>query len=148
MGEAVQIEGLKELLNAIDNVPKNVNDKLLFSVNRRVLTMVVKNPIKAAMPFSQETKKAVKVVRARGRDKTAVYVGPTTDAFYIRFFEKGTAERYTNAGVYKGSMSKGNTGIPGAIDAGVNEVIEEVKTSYGELYADSLAKYLKKFKKF
>ncbi len=164
MADDFKIEGLDEILSALERLPAKVTRKVLFDANKDILNKVVKNPLKNAIPYGAATKRGIKVVAARGT-KTGVYVGVTTDAFWLRFLEFGTGERFTRGSltrkrtsryhdkgrlgsspnVTRGAIAPRNAGIVSTIESKINDVLLEVQKDYGNYLMIAIGKQLKKY---
>lgn len=149
----IDIDGIDEVLQALDELPAKVSQKFLYEANRKVLTQFLKPQLLAALPYSMATKKGITVTKARGT-KTGVYIGVSTNAFWLRFLEKGTKDRQTlGKGKIKRGVSRGRIDPPAphvisTIEASVNGVLETVSKDYSNFIVEALAKRLKYYKKY
>ena len=132
--------GLSEVEEALKTLPAKMQASLLKSFNRKASTKFVVKPLRMALNYSSRTKKAIKIASVRD-DKTAVYAGPTSDAFYLRFLEKGTKERKG-----RGKIT-GKHKIERVADRGVNPIIKYTNKEFGEVINEFLLKKLKRARK-
>jgi hypothetical protein len=86
-------DNLDDLVQAMKDLPRAVSDSVLRSVNRQVGRRYVLERLKSDVPYeSKDNRGALGISAVRG-DKTAVSVGITSAAYYLRFVEGGTVER-------------------------------------------------------
>jgi HK97 gp10 family phage protein len=88
----VEIIGAKELIKALEELPNQLGVQLLRDTNRSGARFI-RDELKGVVP-SQKARNKIQI-KNDPDDKTAVQVGLTTDAYYVRFLEKGTIERKT-----------------------------------------------------
>lgn len=159
------IEGIDEVLNALETLPAKVTNRVLYDANRDIVTRVLKGDIISAIPYSSRTRRGIKVVRARGT-QNGVFIGVSTDAFWLRFLQFGTADRYTTGkgkkrtltkrynrigrsgsdqGVNRGAIAPRETGVVSTINSKINDVLQAVTKDYGIFIVDAIAKQLKKY---
>ena len=141
-----QLEGTKQILEAIDSLNDKEIFKLVKSVNRRNLTKNVVKPVRTALPYSAETKKAIKIVADRADKKTGLYAGVTSDAFWLRFVEGGTKVRTTEAGANRGLIAP-NPRAKQTIDQSVPSVIDFFNKEFGGELVTMMQKKLKRINK-
>lgn len=146
------IEGADEIMAALDKLPGKLSWKILYNANRSILQTNVLPDLRAALPYSARTRRGIKVVKAKSTG-TGVYVGVTTDAFWLRFAEKGTAERVTLGGgtkkqpegISRGRISPGNPIAISTIENKVADVMDQISRHYPEMIVAAIAKELKKY---
>lgn len=139
-----QLEGFKEVEQALKQLPAKTTAQLLRSVNRKALSQEVVKQMRNTVPYSSKTKKAIKIVSDKS-DKTGVLVGPTSDAFWIRFQEKGTEDRHTGSGARRGKIT-GRPRIAPLIDSKVDKVVEFFKKEYVEYLIKFMQKKIRKLR--
>jgi len=140
-----ELKGVKEIQEALLQLPAKVNAKLLQSVHRKTAKKFIIDSLRAGTPYSSTTKKSF-VVQNDREDPTAVFAGPSSDAFWIRFVEKGTKQRETKKGYNRGSITGKNT-IEPIVDQQIEPIINYVNTQYGEEIENFLQKRIKKINK-
>lgn len=166
-GSKYDIEGIDEVLLALERLPMKLTSKVLYDANREIVTKTLRSDLMSAIPYSARTKRGIKVVKARGT-QNGVYIGVSADAFYLRFLEKGTQERFTtgsgssrrlttrynkigrrgsNQGASRGSLTPRDTGVVSTIESKINDVLQAVTKDYGEFIVSALAKQLKKYRR-
>lgn len=162
-----EITGIDEVLLSLEKLPSRIQRKLIYETNRDILKTIVLPDAKSGIPYSTATKKGVKVVKARGTD-TGVYVGVTTDSFWLRFLEFGTAERATKGATTQRRQTKrykrlGRVGASGGgarrgrvnanpqlvriLESKTKDVLRAVQERYDQHFAKALTANLKKYKK-
>lgn len=143
------LEGLKELLDILKTLENEKEvERLLRSANRESLKDLQKQ-FKSGLPYSKRLLKYIKIgaTKVKGRrHPNAQIVGPTSDAFVIRFLEKGTVERYTKGGSYKGKIT-GKHAIESFLDSNANVVKDKVISEYGEQLVKVTEKKAKRINK-
>lgn len=161
-----QIEGIDEVLKSLETLPLRITNKILQDANRDVLTRILKPAIQSALAYSSYTKRGIKVTKARGTEN-GMYVGVSTDAFYLRFLQFGTTDRVTKGklnrssawvggvkvktksrsggGASRGRVNPRETGVVSTIEAKTGEVIRAVTQEYGQYVARAITRQLKKY---
>lgn len=102
MAELKDDGGFKEVYEALDNLDVKMAASLYRSANRKAIRNTLTVPYQNAS-ISNRAKSNIKI-QSNKNDKTAVMIGPHTDAYPERWLQKGTAERYTKTGAYRGSI--------------------------------------------
>jgi hypothetical protein len=164
--QPLEIEGIEEILKSLERLPPFISNKLLYDVNKQILTDVVRSDLVAALPYSLRTKKGIKIVKARGTEN-GLYIGVSTDAFWLRFLQKGTKERkiksttdrsFTITKRYhktgrrgatrtgnRGQISPRETGVVSTLNSKINEVLQAVQKDYSEMLLKAISRNLKKY---
>ena len=134
-----RIEGLKDVERALKVLPRNLQGNILRTANRRLIAPVRKD-VKSQIPKrTGRASKELKIKTSR-RDKTAVQLGFTSDAYYMRFLEKGTRVRQTRDGANRGSVTA-RPFIERTYNRGAKTIIKEkAPKEYGNIVADILSK--------
>lgn len=107
-GVSFEVDGLKEIDELLAGIPKKLQSQLIKKIHREALKTQVLPAIRAAAPDRVTVRdgagyktidpaKYIKVLSAK-RSKTGMIVGPTREAFVLRFLEYGTKVRYTRGG--------------------------------------------------
>jgi len=147
-GISGSLEGYDELLKVLKTLgdDKQVN-ALLKKANREAV-----KPVQKAMkglPFPARLVKgiAIRAVKVDGnRHPNAVMVGPTSKVFPLRFLDKGTVDRYTKAGAYRGKI-EGKNIIESFMDQQAKSVQKDAEIKYGEDLVKLTAKDVKRINK-
>jgi len=142
------LEGFDELLKVLKTLE---NEKLINSLLKKANREAVKPVQKAlrGLPYPSRLTKGIGIRAAKidgNRHPNAVIVGPTSDVFPIRFIDKGTVERYTKAGAYRG-MIEGKHEIEPLMDNQARTVQKNATTQYGESLVRITAKDVKRINK-
>jgi len=142
------LEGYNEYLKILQTLgdDKKVND-ILKKANREVV-----KPLQRAMkgmPFPQRLTKGISI-RASLVDGTkhpnAVMVGPTSKEYVLRWLDRGTKQRYTKTGSYKG-MIQGKNVIESLVDSEASNIQKNAITTYGEALVKMVEKDVKRITK-
>lgn len=88
----LSIIGLKEIEQALKDLPDAVATQVLRSFHRKVLTDTVVKPLRSFLPYSKRTTSKVQVWGDK-TNRSAAIAAPGTDSFWLRFIEKGTVTR-------------------------------------------------------
>ena len=142
------LEGFKEILKVLETLgdDRQVNN-LLKKANREAVKPVQKAMKGLPFPARLLTSMAIRATKVDGaKHPNAVMVGPTTKVFPIRFLDKGTVERYTKEGAYRG-MIEGKHVIETFMDAQAKQVQKDVVKKYGEDLVKLTAKDVKRINK-
>lgn len=91
--DEIKIEGLKEIIDTLNQLPDKISIRLLERLEREALRKNLINPLKNSNSY-KTGKKAPIIVKNRSR-KADYYAGISNDQFYYWFIEEGTKERYT-----------------------------------------------------
>ena len=151
MNNAVEIEGIDEVLRALEGLPSKLTSKILYDAHKEILSKNVLKDVRAALPYSARTRRGVKVVKARGT-ANGVYIGVTTDSFWLRFLEFGTSDRLTRGtiktaeGISRGRIDPARPNAVSAINDRTNAVLQAIGKEYPEMIVNAIGKQLKKYK--
>lgn len=146
MSNQAEIEGIDEILRALESLPSKVGRKVLYDANREILSRNVLPGLRASLPYSARTRRGIKIVKARGTD-SGVYIGVSSDAFYLRFLEKGTKRRELRKNnANRGSINPARPFAIPTIEDKANAVLQAVAREYPEMIVLAIAKQLKKYK--
>ena len=102
MAQKFKIDGLKEVQQALRALPDKLSTSVLKSANTKAAREQMLKPLKSRLPYSENVKSQLRI--RKGKGPAAILMGPSTDVFYIRFVDKGTVERYTKSGAYRGKI--------------------------------------------
>jgi len=142
-----KLEGVDEILDALSALePKQILN-IIKSVERKDLTENIIKPVRAALPYSEQSKKGIRVISDKWLgDKTAMWAGVSSDVFWLRFVEKGTDVRTTKKGGTRGSIKARPLIIP-TITGQIDEVIGYFTTDFGDAVETIINRKLKKIRK-
>lgn len=141
--QTFEIEGLSELMKALEELPDKLQDKIVKSLLQKTGRKFIVNELKSALPYSSKSKKGLRVISDR-RDKEAVYAGVSGDSFWLRFAELGTKER--TKGHYRGRITPKNQ-VRDVIDAEINPIIDFARDEFGNEINIILERRIKKINK-
>lgn len=136
MAQTFQISGLKEIEEALNNLPTELQQKVLGQINKKAVDKLVVGPIRGAVSYSSKTESNIKVTPDT-EDKTAFYGGVTSDAFWLRFTDFGTKQRFTKIGRPKGRIVGRRT-----IETTIIHSVDDIITFANEEIGDELEKIL------
>lgn len=139
--EQFEIIGLKEVEEAIKDLPIKMQAQIYRALNRKAVKKYVVDNIRNAVTYSNQTEKGITIVNDRN-DKTAVYGGVTSDSFYLRFADRGTAARYNEKGAFRGQIV-GKNQIQPIIEGSVDDIIKYMNDEIGTEIAAILEKKLR-----
>lgn len=138
--------GTDQILDALDSLsPKTLNN-IIKSTNRKALNVNIRKSVQAALPYSAKTKKAIKTLGDKEDKATGVWSGVSSDAFYLRFLEKGTKVRTAEDGANRGRIAPNPKVIP-TIESNIDNVINFFNRDAGEEIAKIMQRKLKSIKK-
>jgi hypothetical protein len=124
-----KITGLKELEDALKDLPAKMQASVYRSINRKAVKKYVSDSIRLAVNYSNETEKGITVVNDR-QDPTGVYGGVTSDSFWLRFADRGTALRQTEKGASRGQII-GKNQIQPIIEGSTDDIIKYMNEELG-----------------
>ena len=153
MTKKFKIDGMAEVEKALHDLPLMLKAQALRQFNRDVARKITKNKLEAARPKHADS---VGISTDR-QDKTAIYVGMTMNAYYLRFMEFGTKLRKTRgkgkranskakkykAGVNRGVMPITRPFVEKTIDGQMKDVINFARKEYGNSISRWLNRKLK-----
>lgn len=148
MAQTFQIQGLKEIEEALNNLPQDLQLKILGKVNKMAVEKFVVAPMRNAVPYATKTEANIKTTGEK-EDKTAIYGGVTSDSFWLRFADLGTAERTTKSGAPKGRIVGRHTlesTILNSPDDVINFIQGEISNEMEKILKAQLRSTLKKLK--
>jgi hypothetical protein len=102
----MKLRGGKEVEDALKNLDAKMQMSLLRTYNKAALK---KEGIERfeERAHSRRGKDNIKVqATPRAKNKSSVIVGPTSAAFVERWLDKGTVDRYTKNGAFRGSIKE------------------------------------------
>jgi hypothetical protein len=137
-----EIVGLQELMNAIESLPIKIQASILQSFAKKAGNKFVVNNLRAALPYSVETKEGITTINDRN-DKTAIFSGPTSDIFWIRWVERGTKQRTTKGGANRGAITATNR-IEPITDSQIEGIIDYYSHELGNEIEKNLKRRIKR----
>lgn len=145
---AEEVEGFKELLKVLNTLG---DEKLINNLLKKANKEAVK-PARQALKQMGYSKRLTKNIGIRAakvegsKHPNAVVVGPTSDSFILRFLDKGTKERYTKTGAYRGAI-RGKNIIESLLESQAKTVQKNATSIYGEALVKVTAKDVKRINK-
>lgn len=143
--ETFKILGLKEITDALKELPIILQARILKSFLRKLGNKFIVSKLKSDLNYSSVTESHIKVVDDT-RDKLAIYAGVSTKGYRLRFADKGTVERETKKGYNRGKIIGKNQIIP-TILSQVEPMIEYTREELGNEISKNLERRIKKVKK-
>jgi hypothetical protein len=140
-----KIEGLKEVMDALKELPYNVQAKVFQGIASKAGRKYIVNELKTLLPYSSKTKAQIKVVTDI-KDKTAIYAGISPKTFWIRFVEYGTKPRQTKKGRNRGTIAGVARVLP-IVDKQIYPIIEFYNKDLGIEVEKSLKRRIKRVNK-
>ena len=158
--------GADEIIKALDNLNPKLSRQVLFNAHKTVLRQVVRPDLRSVLSsFSRASKSGIAIRKAKGTQSGA-YIGITTNAYWLRFVNYGTADRYTKAKKITRIKTKryhtvgrfgrtaqasrgrvtGDKRISSKLESKANEVMAEIQNNYADLVGAALNKELQRVK--
>lgn len=158
MSIKLQIKGLKEIEKMLKQLPKDINDRVQYDLNRKVAA-IAKKQMEMDAPEGNNNKKAkdktrsnITIAKARGKgNRSGVWVGVKKRVWYSTLIDRGTKVRSTKGkGRYKKKANRGSIGsrpwIEQAHNKAMPSMINFINNSYAKVVNQSLKKQVKRFK--
>lgn len=152
--EKFEIEGLQEVMDAIQDLPAELQRKIIRGVLTKAGRKFIVNELRSALPYSSRLKESLSVVNDRN-DKNAVFAGVSVGkrvdnklpaGILIRFLDGGTVERKTKKGYNRGSITAKNE-VPSVIESNIQPLIDYINTEFGNEVCANLERRIKRAKK-
>ena len=140
-----ELEGSDAILDALDALEPRLLLAIIKAAERKSLMENVIRPVRGEIAYSADSKRAIRIVNDR-QDRTGFFAGVTSDAFWLRFVEKGTKNRTTKKGFNRGSISPKPQIIPSILNT-PDDVVEFFNKDFGQAVEAILQKRLKKLNK-
>jgi hypothetical protein len=149
-----EIEGLKELVDSLKDLPVQLQAKIIKTTLTKAENKFIVATLRNALPYSARLKETLRTV-GDPKDKLAVYggvtLGPRIDnklpaGVLIRFIDRGTKERKTKKGYYRGQITARNAVAP-IIENEIQPIIDWVNTEMGNETIKNLERRIKKVNK-
>lgn len=143
--EQFEVQGLSDVVKALQELPIQLQDKLIKSFLQKTGKKFIVNELKSALPYSSKTLKGIRTLSDK-KDKNAVFTGVSSDVFWLRFVDKGTKERQTRKGYNRGSITPKNQ-VRSVIDSQIQPVIDYARDEFGNEINKNLERRIKKINK-
>lgn len=149
-----EIEGLDEVLKALDELPDVVQNRIIKSVLQKAGRKFIVSELRSALSYSHRLKKALRVVNVKS-DRYAVKAGVIIDrrvnneipaGVLIRFLDGGTVQRKTKKGYNRGAVKGRNEVVP-VIERSIQPMVDYVMEEFANEINSNLDKRLKKLNK-
>ena len=135
-GFKMDFVGLDELEDAMKALPDKTKDAVLKAVNTRLAKQFIIDRIRPAITnYGTRAVKSVKTVGSKS-DKTAIYAGPTSSAFWVRYLDLGAVRA-------KRGEIIGQDIIGPVIDSAVEPLVNEWNKEVGNLITKTIEKRIK-----
>jgi hypothetical protein len=128
--EKFRLKGFKEFKQLLEDLPKEVSDKLYQDVFKKSLQDVIVPAVRGAMPghYSEKAKNAA-MAGTFSDDPTGAWGGISRDAFWLLWADQGTKDRYVRGanfnGAYRGAIA-GTGKIQQAIYNNTDDLLEDI----------------------
>jgi hypothetical protein len=143
--EQFKIEGAKEVMEAMKELPLKLQRQILKNFIRKVGKKFIVEPLKTKLHYSQSLENNIKVVTAND-DKEAIQAGVTGKGYKLRWLDLGTKERKTRKGHNRGQII-GKNQIQPLIEDQVPEIIKFTEKELANEINKTLERKLKRLKK-
>ena len=136
--EKFEITGMEELVRQLNGLEPFVAQTILQDYLKATSNKFIVSSLKSGLNYSGYTESQIKVSRDKIK-QLAFFSGPTTDAFWLRFTDKGTAVRKTKKGANRGFIT-GKHQIPGIVNSQIQLIIDDAENELGRAIDDYLKK--------
>ena len=143
--ETYKIDGLKELEQAMKDLPVKMQASIYRALNRKAAKKFIVDNLRNVLSYSNESEKGIEIVNDR-YDPTAVYGGVTSSSFWLRFADRGTAIRQTEKGANRGAIVPKNQ-IQPEILGSTDEIIKFMNEEIGNEIVKILERRIKSVNK-
>jgi len=157
--QTFEIDGLKELLSALQELPDYLQDKIIKAFLVKAGRKFVVDDLKTSLPYSQtieghgklEGRQRFRVV-TDPNNKNAVFAGVSMDSFWLRFVDLGTKERGTlnvknsKKMHFRGSITARNQ-VEKVIDSEIQPIIDYARNEFGNEIEKNLQRRIKRINK-
>ena len=142
----IQLEGLSEVMRALEKAPKRVKGKVLRTVHRKGLAKLRTELRRAAPKRTGNLKKNIKIQNDR-YNASGLLIGISSDAYYARFIEYGTVVRETRrTGDHRGAI-QAKPFIKPIFEKNYNYLINFYAANYRPVIEQALMKESKRISK-
>lgn len=143
--EQFKIEGAKEVMEAMKELPVKLQQQILKNFIRKVGKKFIVEPLKTKLHYSQSLENTIKVVTAND-DRDAIQAGVTGKGYKLRWLDLGTKERKTRKGYNRGQII-GKNQIQPEIEQQVPEIVKFTEKELANEINKTLERKLKRLKK-
>lgn len=144
-----EIKGIPEAVKMLKSLPKSINDKVNYNLNRKAAALV-KKELENKAPKGKDAgrrksriRDGVRILKGK-KAPTLVQIGFIKQLFYLKFLVFGTKKRQNRRGANRGSISKNDFVTP-AHDAAVPKVMEFLQNNTLKIINQTLKRYVKRF---
>ena len=85
--ESFEIQGLKEIEQALKDLPVQLQASVLRATNRKLIKKFTVDPLKELLNYSRRTERGITIVNDKS-DPTAIFGGVMSDSFWLRFADR------------------------------------------------------------
>lgn len=140
-----KIDGLKEVTEAMKDLPVKLQRSILKSFVRKAGNKFIVAPLKTTLHYEQNLENTIKVVTAND-DKDAIQAGVTSKGYKLRWLDLGTKVRKTRKGHNRGQII-GKDQIQPTIEQKIPEILDFTEKELGSEINKTIERRLKKLKK-
>lgn len=151
-GKTYEIEGLKEVDEALASLPKEIHDKVIKNFLSKAGRMFITSELKTRMPYTQQIRwgrfagKDRFITTTDPNDKNAIYAGLSRDSYWVRWADGGTIVRHTKKGWSRGQILPRNK-IKTIINSQIEPIIDFARNEFGNEILKILERKVKKIRK-
>jgi len=127
MSQNFEIKGLREIEQALKQLPQAMAASVLRNAHREVLSRNVRSKLRA-LPYKRK-KVGIQIFRS---NKTAVAISISSENYWLRFLDRGTDTRVTAKGYNRGRI-QGNNMISGIMNEQESVVVRDVMDNYTDI---------------
>lgn len=142
--KSYEIKGLKELQDAIRQLPAKLQAKLISGFLKKAGKKHITDGLKQKLSYSSKLESSIKVVG--DRDPLKVHAGVTGPGYKLRWLDLGTSPRYTKKGWFRGSINPKNQ-IQPYIESKIEDVVKYINDEMSNEINKALERRLKKLKR-
>lgn len=140
-----KIEGLREVEEAMKELPVKLQRQILKSFIRKAGKKFIVDPLKTTLQYSQKLEDTIKVVTAND-DKDAIQAGVSSKGYKLRWLDLGTKVRTTRKGHNRGQII-GKDQIQPLIENQVPKILKFTEEELGNEINKTIERRLKRLKK-
>lgn len=143
-GVKLDIQGLDQINKLLNDLPKEITDKLALDINKKAGN-IAKEEIQLRAPHANNDSilNAIKV--KKGERNSDVIVGLDKSGYLGRFHEFGTKVRTTESGANRGAITRKPFFYEG-VDAAVPAIIKFMQENYAKIINRAMKRLAKKAK--
>jgi HK97 gp10 family phage protein len=146
-GLQFDIEGLEQITKLLNDLPKEISEKIAYDINRAAARTAAEE-IRKSVPVGDNDKPSDEkiennVVIAKGKIKGSVVVGFSPKAWYVKLVEKGSKVRQTSEGQNRGAIER-RPFVQQAHERSFPAIINYLNQNYSKLVDKALKRLAKK----